>query len=102
MSIGRNFISNKAVPKRSNQYYTPLEGNTQIKITTAATKGDSNLILDSVTTLKVGDKLLIQNGYCDMWRVMETYSKVEEWVDENVELWNAQTSTIVSIQILSH
>lgn len=102
LSIGRNFISNKAVPKRSNQYYTPLEGNTQIKITTAATKGDSNLILESVTTLKVGDKLLIQNGYCDMWRVMETYSKVEEWVDENVELWNAQTSTIVSINAVSN
>lgn len=55
----------------SPQYYKDVDGNRQIQLTAAAAEGDTTISLSDASSVQPGDKLILKNGYCDMWRVLE-------------------------------
>ncbi|WP_234012703.1 hypothetical protein [Cronobacter dublinensis] len=55
----------------SPQYYKDVPENVQLPISVSATAGSTTLTVSDVTRISVGSKLVLKNGYCDMWRVLE-------------------------------
>lgn len=57
--------------KKSSTYFNDTNDNKQRVITAPIASGDARLFLNDTSELSVGDKLVLRNGYCDMWRVLE-------------------------------
>lgn len=55
----------------SPQYYKDVPENLQIPIAVSAAAGSTTITVSDVTRISVGSKLVLKNGYCDMWRVLE-------------------------------
>lgn len=53
------------------QYWRDNADNRQIPIIKDSMSGSSSLTLQDTSGLSIGDKLILKNGYCDMWRVLE-------------------------------
>lgn len=56
----------------SAQYYKDVPENVQIAITESVVSGSTTIKVASTAGLTVGTKLILKNGYCDMWRVLES------------------------------
>ena len=56
----------------SAQYYKDVPENVQIAITESVVSGSTTIKVASTEGLTVGTKLILKNGYCDMWRVLES------------------------------
>lgn len=56
----------------SPQYYKDVPENLQKPLAISAVSGGTSLELIDASGVSVGDKLIIKNGYCDMWRVLES------------------------------
>lgn len=56
----------------SPQYYRDVAGNTQKPLASPLTSGATSIPLIDASGISVGDKLVLKNGYCDMWRVLES------------------------------
>lgn len=65
----------------------------------------SSISVSDSSGFTVGDYILISNGYCDMWRVMEKYHSEgapaeksrQDWVKPEVDLWRCEIARIKSI-----
>ena len=67
-------------------------------LTLDAKKGASSIVVNDASLFKVGDYVFVNNGYCDMWRVMEDYTgSKQDWNQTDVDLWRCEISKIKSI-----
>lgn len=75
-----------------------LAENPRPRITVSALAGSSTITLASTNGIAAGDMLLLSNGYCDMWRVMEQYpGESLDWVRPEVDLWRCEMVRVKSI-----
>ena len=65
----------------SPQYYRDVPLAPQIALSASAASGDTVIMLESTAGIAVGDKLILKNGHCDMWRILETSLYPREAVD---------------------
>ncbi|MDC4893395.1 hypothetical protein NQ965_13075, partial [Acinetobacter baumannii] len=73
-------------------------GNPISRITTNATIGATSVVVENASGFQVGDLIFFNNGYCDMWRVMEQYNgSYQNWVNEDVALWRCEIQKIKNI-----
>lgn len=77
-----------------NQYWQDSD-NAQIPITSSVAAGSVTLKLQSTNDISVGDKLIIKNGYCDLWRVLETSEKALLAVKE--QPYKSEIVTVVGV-----
>lgn len=54
------------------QYYADTPDVPQIAITANVVSGATSITLADASGIAVGDSLILKNGYCDMWRVLES------------------------------
>lgn len=54
------------------QYYSDTPDVPQIAITANVASGATSITLADASNIAVGDSLILKNGYCDMWRVLES------------------------------
>ena len=67
-------------------------------LTLDAKKGASSIVVNDASLFKVGDYVFVNNGYCDMWRVMEDYTgSKQDWNQTDIDLWRCEISKIKSI-----
>ena len=52
-------------------YYKDVTENEQIPISVSVSAGSTTITVSDATRISVGSKLVLKNGYCDMWRVLE-------------------------------
>lgn len=79
--------------------------NPNSRISSDVNAKSSSLPVSSATGFAVGDYVLVSNGYCDMWRVMERYDSEglpasrssQDWVKPEVDLWRCEIARIKSI-----
>ena len=55
-----------------SQYYKDTPDVPQIAITANVASGDTSITLADASGIAVGDSLILKNGYCDMWRALES------------------------------
>ncbi len=73
-------------------------GNPVSRITINAISGATSVVVENATGFQVGDLIFFNNGYCDMWRVMEQYNgSYQNWVNEDVALWRCEIQKIKNI-----
>lgn len=70
--INHNGGSLRTAAVSSAQYYKDVPENLQIAITESVASGSTTIKVVDASTISVGDKLILKNGYCDMWRVLES------------------------------
>ena len=56
----------------ATQYYADTPDVPQIAITSDVVSGATSITLADASGIAVGDSLILKNGYCDMWRVLES------------------------------
>lgn len=56
----------------ATQYYATTPDVPQIAITSDVASGATSIALADASGIAVGDSLILKNGYCDMWRVLES------------------------------
>lgn len=56
----------------ATQYYMDTSDVPQIAITSDVASGATSITLADASGIAVGDSLILKNGYCDMWRVLES------------------------------
>lgn len=56
----------------ATQYYADTPDVPQIAITANVASGATSITLADASGIAVGDSLILKNGYCDMWRVLES------------------------------
>ena len=84
---------------------TKAINNPNSRISSDVNAKSSGLLVYSATGFAVGDYVLVSNGYCDMWRVMERYDpeglpasrSSQDWVRPDVDLWRCEIARIKSI-----
>lgn len=65
----------------------------------------SSIVVSNATGFAVGDYIFMNNGYCDMWRVMEKYvseglpanRSIQDWNKQEVDLWRCEIARIKNI-----
>jgi len=88
-------------PSATSVYYKDephvSAGWSRQKITSNAGIGSTSLALDDISDLNVGDYVSITNGYCDMWRVLETSGEeFQKVISPDVDLWKNSIHQIKS------
>lgn len=74
-------------------------------ITSDALAKASSIVVSNATGFAVGDYIFVNNGYCDMWRVMEKYvseglpanRSIQDWNKQEVDLWRCEIARIKDI-----
>ncbi|MGM7393210.1 hypothetical protein ACOI3N_15865 [Acinetobacter baumannii] len=94
--------STSTAPILAEVYYKNQQsldaGNPISRITTDAISGATSVVVESAAGFQVGDLIFFNNGYCDMWRVMEQYEgSFQNWVNEDVALWRCEIQKIKNI-----
>lgn len=56
----------------TSAYYSEASGNPQRAFTSNVYAGATSIPLSSVQGIQAGSLLILKNGYCDMWRVLES------------------------------
>lgn len=85
--------------------HTKFINNPNSRISSDVNAKSKSLIVSNATGFAVGDYVLVSNGYCDMWRVMEKYDSeglpasrsFQDWVKPEVDLWRCEIARIKSI-----
>lgn len=78
------------------QYWQDYSGNKQIPITKDVVSNKNEVSVLSTAGFEVGDKILLRNGYCDLWRVLETSPKSLDAV--KVQPYKSEIATITGIE----
>lgn len=86
----------KAPLSTENQYWED-SSNSQIPITTNVVAGSTILKLQSTDGISIGDKLIIKNGYCDLWRVLETSSNPLLAVEK--QPYKSEIVTVTAVEV---
>lgn len=94
--------SSSSAPILAEIYYKNQQsldaGNPISRITVNANSGATSVVVENAAGFKVGDLIFFNNGYCDMWRVMEQYEgSFQNWVNEDVALWRCEIQKIKNI-----
>ena len=65
----------------------------------SSVQGDLAIRVLNASEFKIGDTVMINNGYCDMWRVMESNEATNAhiWNRDDVPLWKCEFATITNI-----
>lgn len=65
----------------------------------SSAQGDLAIRVQNADGFAVGDTIMINNGYCDMWRVMESDAATNAhiWNRDDVPLWKCEFATITNI-----
>lgn len=92
----------------SAQYYKDVPENVQIDITESVVSGSTTIKVASTAGLTVGTKLILKNGYCDMWRVLESGDAMIQrkavnsltYRSEIVEILNISDTTLTTTPVI--
>lgn len=65
----------------------------------SSVQGDLVIRVLNASEFRIGDTVMINNGYCDMWRVMESNEATNAhiWNRDDVPLWKCEFATITNI-----
>lgn len=82
-----------------HEYYKPIKllGDTfNSKVSSLSKKGEYEINFENVDNLRVGQYILIKNGYCDTWRLLENHSDID-WYRDGTEIYGGQISKVAKI-----